>query len=167
MWRNTCTFVCAAVAYCLIGEARPAHADEKAIADFYSKTKLTIAVGFEPGGTYDLYARVIARHIGSHIPGNPTVIVENMPGAGTRVLANRLYNLGPQDGSIIGAPSQGIPTDQASGAPGIQFDASRFQWIGSPSDDVQVAWSWQTSRVKTFDEAKQTKCSSRRRARGR
>jgi tripartite-type tricarboxylate transporter receptor subunit TctC len=138
---------------CFAGFAVPTLADS--IADFYSRNKLTIAVGFEPGGTYDLYARVIARHIGRHIPGNPTVIVENMPGAGTRVLSNRLYNLGPQDGSIIGAPSQGIPTDQASAVPGIQYDARRFQWIGSPSDDVQVGWSWKTSRVKTFDDAKQ------------
>jgi tripartite-type tricarboxylate transporter receptor subunit TctC len=135
--------------------AAPARADDKSIADFYSRNKLTIAVGFEPGGTYDLYARVIARHLGQHIPGNPTIIVENVPGAGTRVLTNRLYNIGPQDGTIIGAPSQGIPTDQASGASGIQFDSSRFQWIGSPSDDVQVAWSWHTSRVKTFELAKQ------------
>lgn len=78
-----------------------------------------------------------------------------MPGAGTRVLTNTLYNLGPQDGSIIGAPAQGIPTDQASGAVGIHFDSRQFQWIGSPSDDVQVAWSWHTSAVKTFEMAKQ------------
>lgn len=140
---------------CLAAITAPVQADEKSIADFYAKAKLTIAVGFAPGGTYDLYARVIARHLGRHIPGSPTIVVQNVPGAGTRVLANTLYNLGPQDGSIIGALSQGIPTDQASGAAGMQFDSSRFQWIGSPSDDVQVAWSWHTSPVKTFELAKQ------------
>ncbi len=69
-------------------------ADDKAIAEFYGKRTVTIAVGFSPGGNYDLYARLVSRHIGKHIPGNPTVIVQNMPGAGSRRLANTLANVG-------------------------------------------------------------------------
>jgi tripartite-type tricarboxylate transporter receptor subunit TctC len=132
-----------------------ARADEKSIADFYSKNNVTIAVGFSAGGNYDLYARLLARYLGRHIPGNPNVIVQNMPGAGSRVLANTLYNIGPQDGTMIGLPNQAIATDQATGVEGAQFDARQFHWIGSPDNDVQVAWSWYTSKAKTFDLAKQ------------
>ena len=133
---------------------RAARADEKALADFYSRNKLAIAVGFSPGGNYDLYARAVARNMGRHIPGTPDIIVQNMPGAGSRVLANALYVRGPHDGTIIGVPNQGIPMDQALGLPGIQYDARRFQWIGSPNQEVNVAWTWHTSKVKTLDDAR-------------
>jgi tripartite-type tricarboxylate transporter receptor subunit TctC len=131
-----------------------AHADEKALAEFYARNKLTIAVGFSPGGNYDLYARAVSRHIGRYIPGAPEVIVQNMPGAGSRVLANALYVRGPHDGTMIGVPNQGIPMDQALGLPGIQYDARRFHWIGSPNQEVNVAWTWHTSKVKTLDDAR-------------
>jgi tripartite-type tricarboxylate transporter receptor subunit TctC len=129
--------------------------DEKALAEFYAKKTVTIAVGFSPGGNYDLYARLLGRHIGRHIPGNPTVIVQNMPGAGSRRLANVLYNVGPHDGTMIGLPNQGIAMDQVIGAEGVQFDARKFQWIGSPIDEVNVLWSWHTNPVKTVEDAKQ------------
>jgi tripartite-type tricarboxylate transporter receptor subunit TctC len=132
----------------------PAQADDKALADFYARNKVTIAVGFSPGGNYDLYARAVSRHIGRHIPGAPDVIVQNMPGAGSRVLANNLYVRGPHDGTMIGVPNQGIPMDQALGLPGIQYDARRFHWIGSPNQEVNVAWTWHTSKVKTLDDAR-------------
>jgi tripartite-type tricarboxylate transporter receptor subunit TctC len=134
--------------------ALPAFADEQAVAAFYSKNRIVIAVGFSAGGNYDLYARLIARHMGRHIPGRPEIIVQNVPGAGSRVLANTLYARGPFDGSIIGVPNQGIPTDQALGTQGIQFDAARFHWIGSPNQEVNVAWTWHTSKIKNFDIAK-------------
>src|SRR5438552_16510707 len=76
--------------------------DEPAVAEFYAKKTITIAVGSSAGGNYDLYARLIARHLGSHIPGRPTVIVQNLPGAGSRRLANVLSNVGPHDGTMIG-----------------------------------------------------------------
>ncbi len=134
--------------------ARPAMADERALADFYGKNKITIAVGFSPGGNYDLYARVIARHMGRAIPGGPDIIVQNMPGAGSRVLANALYGRGPFDGTMIGVPNQGIPTDQALGEQGVQFDAAKFFWIGSPNQEVNVAWTWHTSKLRTLDDAR-------------
>lgn len=131
-----------------------AHADDKALADFYSRNKIAIAVGFSPGGNYDLYARAVSRHMGRHVPGGPDIIVQNMPGAGSRVLANALYVRGPHDGTMIGVPNQGIPMDQALGLPGIQYDARRFHWIGSPNQEVNVAWTWHTSKVKTLDDAR-------------
>ena len=132
-----------------------AAADDKAIAEFYGKRTVTIAVGFSPGGNYDLYARLVSRHIGKHIPGNPTVIVQNMPGAGSRRLANTLANVGPHDGTMIGLPNQGIAMDQALGTEGVKFDARKFQWIGSPIEDNNVFWAWHTNPVKTVEEARQ------------
>jgi tripartite-type tricarboxylate transporter receptor subunit TctC len=129
--------------------------DEKALADFYSKKTVTIAVGSSAGGNYDLYARLLGRHIGQHIPGKPTVVVQNLPGAGSRRLANVLSNVGPHDGTMIGLPNQGIAMDQALGAEGVQYDARKFHWIGSPIEEVNVLWAWQTNPVKTVEEAKQ------------
>ena len=143
-----------AMVFALAAAGGAARADEKALSDFYARNKITIAVGFSPGGNYDLYARAVSRHIGRHVPGAPEVIVQNMPGAGSRVLANTLYVRGPHDGTMIGVPNQGIPMDQALGLPGIQYDARRFQWIGSPNQEVNVAWTWHTSKVKTLDDAR-------------
>ena len=130
-------------------------ADDKAVAEFYAKRTVTIAVGFSPGGNYDLYARLVGRHIGRHIPGNPTVIVQNMPGAGSRRLANTLANIGPHDGTMIGLPNQGIAMDQALGTEGVKFDARKFNWIGSPIEDNNVFWGWHANPVKTIEDAKQ------------
>jgi tripartite-type tricarboxylate transporter receptor subunit TctC len=132
-----------------------AAADDSAIAAFYAKRTVSIAVGFSPGGNYDLYARLVSRHIGKHIPGNPTVIVQNMPGAGSRRLANTLANLGPHDGTMIGLPNQGIAMDQALGTEGVKFDARKFNWIGSPIEDNNVFWGWHANPVKTIEEARQ------------
>ena len=132
-----------------------ATADDKAVVEFYGKRTVTIAVGFSPGGNYDLYARLVGRHIGRHIPGNPTVIVQNMPGAGSRRLANTLANIGPHDGTMIGLPNQGIAMDQALGTDGVKFDARKFNWIGSPIEDNNVFWGWHTNPVKTIEDARQ------------
>src|SRR5262249_23199156 len=105
-----------------------AAADE--IADFYARKTMTISVGSSAGGNYDLYARLLARHIGGHIPGRPAVIVQNLPGAGSRRLANVLSAVGPHDGTIIGLPNQGIAMDQALGAEGVQIGAREISRIG-------------------------------------
>ena len=122
----------------------------------------------QPGGNYDLYARLVSRHIGKHIPGNPTVIVQNMPGAGSRRLANTLANVGPHDGTMIGLPNQGIAMDQALGTEGVKFDARKFNWIGSPVEDNNVFWGWHTNPVKTIEDAQRARIRRRRdRARAR
>src|SRR5215813_3503170 len=130
-----------------------AAADE--IADFYARKTMTISVGSSAGGNYDLYARLLARHIGGHIPGRPAVIVQNLPGAGSRRLANVLSAVGPHDGTIIGLPNQGIAMDQALGAEGVQFDARKFHWIGSPVEDVNVFWAWHTHPIRRIEDAKE------------
>jgi tripartite-type tricarboxylate transporter receptor subunit TctC len=139
----------------VLGSVLPAAtlADDKAVAEFYAKRQFTIAVGFSPGGNYDVYARLVSRHIGKHIPGNPAVIVQNMPGAGSRLLANTLANVGPHDGTRMGLPNQGIAMDQALGTEGVKFDARKFNWIGSPIEDNNVFWGWHTNRVKSIEDA--------------
>ena len=143
-----------AMVIALAASAGAARGDDRSLAEFYARKPVRIAVGFSPGGNYDLYARAVARHMGRHVPGSPEMIVQNMPGAGSRVLANNLYVRGPHDGTMIGVPNQGIPMDQALGLPGIQYDARRFHWIGSPNQEVNVAWTWHTSKVKTLDDAR-------------
>lgn len=106
----------------------PAAADD--VADFYKGKVVTIVIGYAAGG-FDLYARLLGRFIGNHLPGHPTVIAQNKPGAGSRAAANWLYNVAPRDGTVIATLSQTTPIDQALGQPDIQFDARRFNWIGN------------------------------------
>jgi tripartite-type tricarboxylate transporter receptor subunit TctC len=139
-----------ALAACTL--AQPARADD--IADFYAGKTFTVTVGFSPGGIFDLYARILARHIGQHIPGKPNVIVQNMPGAGGRRLANAFQLIGPNDGTAIGITTPGIVTDQVMNAEGVQYDLRKFHWIGSPADEVNVLWVWHTTPVNTVEDVR-------------
>ncbi len=107
-------------------------------ADFYKGKTVDLYVGYSVGGGYDLYARVLARHIGTHIPGNPTVVVKNMEGAGSLRLANWLYRVAPKDGSVIGIIGRGTGFDPLLGQQGAQFDGPKFTWIGSGNHEVSV-----------------------------
>lgn len=107
--------------------------DDKAIADFYRGRTIRIVVGFPPGGPFDVIARVVARHIGKHVPGKPTIIVENRPGAGSLVAANVVYRTLPQDGTHIGMFFQNLVFQQLLGMEGIEFDSRRYNWLGSTS----------------------------------
>ena len=134
----------------LAGLAEPAHAQDD-VANFYRGKQVRLIVGTAPGGGYDLFARIVARHIAAHIPGNPTVIVQNQPAAGGLVMTNQLYALGPKDGTAIGVPINGIPT-----APllqqGAQFDATRLNWLGSTNREPYVAFVWHTAPVQSLAE---------------
>jgi tripartite-type tricarboxylate transporter receptor subunit TctC len=114
-----------------------------------------VVVGYDTGGGYDIYARALARHIGKHLPGNPTVIVKNMPGAQTRTAANYLFNIAPKDGTVIGTIARGLPTEELLGSGGIRFESAKFNWIGSMNNEVSVGVAWHTSPVKTFEDTKQ------------
>src|SRR5438477_5789714 len=110
--------------------AAPAAA--QSVADFYRGKTITMVVGTSPGGDYDLRLRMVARHIGKHIPGNPTVVVNNMPGAGQMLVANWLANVAPKDGTVAVAISQNLPVTQAMGStPGVKFDVGKFNWLGN------------------------------------
>jgi tripartite-type tricarboxylate transporter receptor subunit TctC len=118
--------------------------------DAASHRSVSIIVGFSPGGAYDLYARVLAKYIGNHLPGKPTVVVENMPGAGGLKAANYLYQVAPKDGSTFGTFARGVVIGPLFGQGA--FDGTKFSWIGSITDDVNVCLSWHTSQVRTWSD---------------
>jgi tripartite-type tricarboxylate transporter receptor subunit TctC len=124
------------------------------VADFYTGKQIRLVVGFTSGGTYDLYARLLARFMGEHIPGKPTFIVQNMPGAGSRLAANWLYTAAPKDGTAMAILGQNTAFDQALGADGVQFDVRNFHWIGNPIVANNVMIAWQASGVSTVEDAK-------------
>jgi tripartite-type tricarboxylate transporter receptor subunit TctC len=115
----------------------------------------TIVVGYPPGAGYDIYMRTFARHLGRHLPGNPTIVPQNMAGAGSLRAANFLYNVAPKDGTTIGIFARGLATQPLLDDKGIQYDAQKFNWIGSFSSDVSIALSWHTRSFKTIDDARQ------------
>ena len=133
------------------GWALPAAADP--VADFYAGKRVTMIIGYGTGGGYDEYARMLARFIGTHIPGKPVLVPQNMPGAGSRQAANWLYNVAPKDGTVIATLSQTTPTDQALGQPGIQFDVRKFNWIGNMIVVNNVLGIWHTAGVTNLEEA--------------
>jgi len=129
------------------------------IADFYSGKSLQLVIGYAPGGGYDVYARALARHMARHIPGNPSIVVQNMPGAGSLKAANYLYNIAPKDGSAFGGFSRGAFLEPLLGrAEGVQYVAARYGWLGSISNEVGVCAfrtesgiaTWQDMRTKPF-----------------
>lgn len=133
----------------LTGRARAA-----SVADFYKDHTVELYIGTNPGGGYDLYGRLVARHLGSHIPGKPSVIVKNMPGAGGLKMVNWLYNVAPRDGTAIATAPQAIAIEQALGSDGIQYDASKFTWVGRATPVVEVTFTWHTSPTKTLEDAR-------------
>lgn len=124
------------------------------VADFYSGRTVTIYVGFGPGGGYDLYARLAADFIGDHIPGNPDVIVENMPGAGGRLAAQHLYNRAAQDGTAMGLIVQSVAMDSATGEIPGGVDAADFNAIGRLTANYELGLVWHTSDVTSFEDAR-------------
>jgi tripartite-type tricarboxylate transporter receptor subunit TctC len=135
---------------CITAPAAPANAQDS-VADFYRGKQLRIVVGSAVGGAYDLYARAVARHIVPHIPGNPAIIVQNLPAAGGMVMTNQLYSQGPKDGTVIGAPLNGIPTAPMLQA-GAQFDSSKLIWLGSINREAYVGFVWHTVPVSHISE---------------
>jgi tripartite-type tricarboxylate transporter receptor subunit TctC len=130
MYRNFSIAVLA-VSFVLPFQIQTASSQEQ----FYSGKNIRIIVGFSAGGGYDTYARVLSRHLGKHIPGNPTVAVENMPGAGSLISANHVYKVAAPDGLTIGHFIGGLFLQQLLGRSGIEFDARRFEYIGVPAQD--------------------------------
>ena len=124
------------------------------LAAFFAGKRIQLVIGWEVGGGYDIYARLLARHIGKHIPGNPAVVPQNMPGAGSRLAANWLYNIAPKDGTAFATIGQGTPLDQAMGEPSVRYDAAKLNWIGNPIIDNLVTAVTQASGVETLDDLK-------------
>ena len=122
------------------------------VAGFYRGKQIRILVGSAAGGGYDLFARIVARHMADHIPGHPAIVVQNLPAAGGMVMTNQLFNLGPKDGTVIGTPINGIPTAPLLQPHAAHFDATKFNWIGSTNREPYVAFVWHTVPVASIAE---------------
>jgi len=134
----------------LVGLVAPAAAEDD-VAAFYRGKQLRMIVGSAVGGGYDLFARIVARHIVHHIPGSPGIIVQNQPAAGGVVMTNQLYGQGPKDGTVIGVPINGLPTAPLLQS-GTQFDPERLIWLGSTNREAYVAFVWHTVPVTRIAE---------------
>ncbi len=124
-----------AAALATLVAASPALAADE---DFFKGKTITVYIGFSPGGTYDLFGRMVARFISKQIPGNPTVVASNMPGAGSFTASNWLYRIAPKDGTALGTVSQTLAIDEALKAKGVQFKAAEFTWIGRVTSNIEV-----------------------------
>jgi tripartite-type tricarboxylate transporter receptor subunit TctC len=124
----------------------------QSVEAFYKANRLTVVIGYTPGAVYDLYARTVARHIGKYIPGRPAVIPQNMPGAGSMNAANFIYTKAPKDGSQIATFARGLAMQQLLDDQGVQYDAPRLNWLGSPATEVSVLFSWHSKPFKTMDD---------------
>jgi tripartite-type tricarboxylate transporter receptor subunit TctC len=146
MKRQLATFFLA-LCFCLPGFVVQAASPE--VEQFYKGKTLTIVVGIAPGGSYDQYARLLARHMAKHIPGQPTIIIQNLPGAAGVRAAQKLYTVSPRDGSEIGMIYRGVATMPLLGI-SDGYDPRKFTWIGSMNEETAVCLSWHTTPVKTF-----------------
>jgi tripartite-type tricarboxylate transporter receptor subunit TctC len=131
----------------------PAKASAQGVGQFYRGKTVSVYIGFSPGGTYDYFGRLIARYIGKYIPGNPTVVAQSMPGAGSLTLANWMFRIAPKDGTAIGIVSQTVAIDEALKSPGIQYKANEFNWIGRGTSNVEITVAWHTAKAKKIQDA--------------
>jgi tripartite-type tricarboxylate transporter receptor subunit TctC len=123
-----------------IASLAPSRADP--IADFYQGKTITIQIGFGVGGGYDTTARLFATYFGKHVPGNPTVVVQNMPGAGSMLVANTLYNTAPKDGTMLGVFASSTALEPLFGDKNARYDPRKFEWIGSLNRDIGSCGVW-------------------------
>ncbi len=135
----------AAALLSICGIADPGHGQD----EFFKGRLVTVYVAFGIGGGYDQYGRLLARHLGRHIPGNPTVVVSNMPGANGIVAANFMYSVAPRDGTAIALLYQAIAQDQVLGMQRVQYDAAKFNWIGRISPNIEIMYVWHTVPIRT------------------
>jgi tripartite-type tricarboxylate transporter receptor subunit TctC len=136
----------------ILAAASVSAASAQSPAEFYKGKTVEFYIGYSVGGGYDLYARLIARHIGKHIPGNPSVLPKNMEGASSMRLANWLYNAAPKDGTALGATSRSMAFEPLLGHKAANYEAAKFTWIGSANNEVSVCVAWETSGITKFDE---------------
>ena len=127
-------------------------AEADAVADFYTGKTINILVGSDAGGGYDAQARFMAQHLGEFIPGNPSLIVQNVPGAGGILAANRIYNVAAQDGTYMAFIQRGILTSQLTQQPGVHYEVAKFHWIGNFASETAVVVAWSTAPFKTAQD---------------
>lgn len=129
---------------------------QKSVEEFYKGKNVDLIIGYSPGGGYDLYARLVGQFLGKHIPGEPTIIPRNLPGAGSRIAANWIYEVAPKDGTVLATADQSLSIAQAMGDKGFTIDTSKLIYIGNPNADNNTTVTWHTSPVKTIEDAMKT-----------
>src|SRR5258706_3099094 len=132
---------------CLATNMSPGLAQQ---APVYAGKTITISIGFGPGGFYDFYGHLVARHIGRFLPGRPTVVAENMPGAGSFKAANFIFNVAPKDGTAMGIVTQTLALEEALGSSGVMYRAADFTWIGRATSIVEIEVAWHTAKAKSI-----------------
>jgi tripartite-type tricarboxylate transporter receptor subunit TctC len=145
------TSVAAAVALVICGVAV---ACAQTPEQFYKGRQLTMIVYSGSGSTYDVYARALVRHLGNHIPGKPTFIVQNMQGAGGLKAVEYLYKFAAKDGTVMGTIGRGLAFEPMLGKNEVRFDPLRFTWLGSMNREVTLAMAWHAATVKSFEDIK-------------
>jgi tripartite-type tricarboxylate transporter receptor subunit TctC len=141
IWAASFLAACASMA------AMPVHA-QQSVADFYAGKRITVVVGSETGGGYDTNARLLSRHLGKYLPGNPQIIVQNMPGAGSIVATNYLCNVAPKDGTFLGMVQRGMLMAKLTQQNGVQFDPEKINWLGNMSSEASLVIAWHTAPQK-------------------
>jgi tripartite-type tricarboxylate transporter receptor subunit TctC len=134
--------------------ASSATAAQEDVAAFFRGKTVRLMVGIGVGSGYDINARLLARHMAAHIPGQPTIIVQNQPGAGSLTMTNALYNSGPFDGTVLGASFNGMPTTPLLQPAGVRFDPGKLIWLGSTNRETQVTYVWHTVPIERLDEVR-------------
>ena len=129
-------------------------ADAQPAAEFFKNRKMTLITSASVGGGYDQYARLLSRHMPKYLPGGPTMIVQNMPGAEGIKAANYLYSVAAQDGSVLASLSNNVPFEPLFGTKDARYDPERLHWLGSPSVETGIVTIWHTSPVKTLEDAR-------------
>jgi tripartite-type tricarboxylate transporter receptor subunit TctC len=138
----------------IAGCTAPCAAQSDPVADFYRGKTVTMLIGVGVGGEYDLQARLVAKYMGRHLPGQPNVVPQNMTGASGLKMLNYLYNQAPRDGTSIGMIQNGFPAAEAIGRPGIQFDSNQLRWLGTIAPVVETMALWHTAGIGSIDDAR-------------
>jgi tripartite-type tricarboxylate transporter receptor subunit TctC len=120
---------------------------------FYAGKTIDFVIGYPPGGSNDTLGRLVARHIGKHIPGKPNVVPKNQPGAGSFLAVNNIFNVSPKDGSVIGIGAPTMALDEKLGTQGVRFKTAEMNWVGRIDSLINMVFTWKTSPVKTFADA--------------
>ena len=126
-------------------------ANAQSAAEPFAGKNVTLIIGFGPGGGYDLWGRILARHIGKHLPGKPNVVPQNMPGAGSYVAASHIYGAAPKDGTVFAIIARDAALGPLSNAPGARFDATKLSWLGSPTKEHNVCIAYHTAKVQNVN----------------
>jgi tripartite-type tricarboxylate transporter receptor subunit TctC len=134
----------------------PPCAAQEAVADFYKGKQISVLVGFSPGGSSSLYAQALARHMGRHLPGSPSFIVQHAPGAGGLVAANNVSNTAPRDGTVFAITGRTVAIEPLLGNKNAKFDGRQFNWIGTANVEYTTCTLWHTAKVKTLQDALST-----------